>query len=60
MFNVGIGNLGKYNEGELVGKWLNLEFINKFKAVFLLKIEKINFFSLCVAKQKSFIGFPIQ
>ena len=24
MFNVGIGNLGKYNEGELVGEWLNI------------------------------------
>ena len=29
-----------------------------FKVVW--DIEKINFFSLCVAKQKSFIGFPIQ
>ena len=24
MLNVWIGNLGKYNEGELVGDWLNL------------------------------------
>jgi len=24
MFNVWIGNLGKYNEGELVGKWVEL------------------------------------
>ena len=24
MLNVWIGNLGKYNEGELVGEWLEL------------------------------------
>lgn len=33
MFNVWIGNLGKYNEGELVGKWVELP-CDDFEEVF--------------------------
>ena len=29
MLNVWIGNLGKYNEGELVGEWLSLPVTDK-------------------------------
>lgn len=35
MLNVWIGNLGKYNEGELVGEWLNLPVSSKELDTFL-------------------------
>ena len=35
MLNVWIGNLGKYNEGELVGDWLNLPVSKKELETFL-------------------------
>ena len=35
MLNVWVGNLGKYNEGELVGDWLNLPVSKKELETFL-------------------------
>ena len=35
MLNVWIGNLGKYNEGELVGEWLELPVSKKELDAFL-------------------------
>lgn len=34
MLNVWIGNLGKYNEGELVGEWLELPVSKKELDIF--------------------------
>ncbi len=41
MLNVWVGNLGKYNEGELVGDWLNLSVSKKELETFLR--EKVGF-----------------
>ena len=41
MFNVGIGNLGKYNEGELVGEWLKLPVSKKELETFLREKVKL-------------------